>query len=59
MQNNLKFGLGVIFCLIGAIILISSLFFVRYLPGGFISLGIGIMLISESRKNPSKWITPK
>ena len=46
----MKLVLGFIFCLIGAIILISSLFFVRFIPGGLISLGIGIMLISESRK---------
>ena len=51
MENRLKFGLGVIFCILGAIILFSSLFFVRIIPGGFISLAIGIILISESRKN--------
>jgi hypothetical protein len=54
MNNRLKFGLGVIFCIIGAIILISSLLFIRVIPGGFISLAIGIILISESRKEPDK-----
>ena len=51
MENRLKFGLGVIFCLLGLIILISSLLYVKVIPGGFISLAIGILLISESRKN--------
>jgi hypothetical protein len=50
MNNRLKFRLGVIFCIIGLIILISSLSYGRFIPGGFISLGIGIILISESRK---------
>lgn len=50
MKNRVKIGLGVIFCLIGGIILISSLLYARIIPGGFISLAIGIILISESRK---------
>ena len=51
MNNRLKFGLGVKKSLIGAIILISNLLYSRFIPGGLISLGIGIILISESRKN--------
>lgn len=50
MNNRLKFGLGVIFCIIGLIILIGSLLYGTFIPGGFISLGIGIILILESRK---------
>jgi multisubunit Na+/H+ antiporter MnhG subunit len=50
MKDRLDFGLGVIFCLIGAIILISSLLG-RIISGGFILLVIGIFLISESIKN--------
>jgi len=50
MRNRLKLVLGVIFCLIGVIILISSLLWNRFIPGGFISLGIGIILITDSKK---------
>lgn len=51
MDSRIKFAIGIIFCLIGVIILISSLFFVKmFIPGGFLSLAIGLILISESRK---------
>jgi hypothetical protein len=51
MRNNVKLGLGIIFCLLGVIILISSFFYSIVIPGGFISLAVGILLISESKKN--------
>ena len=51
MKNNIKLGLGIIFCLLGLIILISSFLYAKFIPGGFISLAIGILLISESKKN--------
>jgi hypothetical protein len=50
MDNNLKLMLGVIFCLLGVIILIGSLLLNRFIPGGFIFLGIGIILITDSKK---------
>jgi len=50
MDYRLKFVLGILFCLIGAIILFNSLLHVIFIPGGFISLAIGIMLILDSRK---------
>jgi hypothetical protein len=51
MRNGLKLGLGILFCLLGATILISSFLYSKVIPGGLISLAIGILLISESRKN--------
>jgi len=49
MDNNLKLGLGIILCLIGVIILISSFFYMLVIPGGLISIFIGVMLIKDSR----------
>ncbi len=51
MRSRLKLGLGIIFCLLGVILLTSSFLFALIIPGGFISLAIGIILISESKKN--------
>jgi hypothetical protein len=51
MKNKLKLTLGIIFCLLGVIILISTFVYAKLIPGGFISLAVGILLISESRKN--------
>ena len=51
MRNRLKLGLGIIFCILGLIILISSFLYAKFIPGGFISLALGILLISESKKN--------
>ena len=50
MRNRLKLGLGIIFCILGLIILISSFLYAKFIPGGFISLVVGILLISESKK---------
>jgi hypothetical protein len=50
MQNKWKFRFGIISCLIGASILLTSLLIGRFIPGGLVLLAIGIMLISESRK---------
>ncbi|MGB9936269.1 MAG: hypothetical protein ACPK7O_00975 [Methanobacterium sp.] len=50
MQNKWKFYIGVIFCIMGVVILSTSLFIGRFIPGGFILLAIGIMLISSSRE---------
>jgi hypothetical protein len=50
MNDRLKLLFGVIFCLLGVIILTSSLILNKFLPGGFISLGIGIILITESKR---------
>ena len=47
----MKLGLGIIFCLLGVIILISSFLYAVVILGGFISLAVGIILISESKKN--------
>ncbi len=51
MDNRLKFGLGILFFILGVIILINDLFYTRFLPGAFISMAIGIMLILDSRRN--------
>jgi hypothetical protein len=51
MRKNQKLGLGIIFCLLGVIILISSFLYAKFIPGGFISLAVGILLISDSKKN--------
>ncbi len=50
MENKWKLILGIIFCLIGVAILSTSLFIGRFIPGGFIALAIGIILISNSRE---------
>jgi hypothetical protein len=51
MKNNVKLGLGIVFCLLGVIILISSFLYAIVIPGGFISLAVGIILISDSKKD--------
>ncbi|WP_414469955.1 hypothetical protein [Methanobacterium sp. ACI-7] len=51
MQNKWKFVLGVIFCIIGVIILSTSFLIGRFIPGGLILLAIGLMLISRSKEN--------
>jgi len=50
MQNKWKFMLGVIFCIIGAVILLTSILVGRYLPGGLALLALGLILISDSKK---------
>lgn len=50
MQSKWKFRLGVVFCLTGAAILLTSFLIGRFLPGGFALLAIGLILMSESRK---------
>lgn len=50
MQNTWKFILGVIFCLIGVVILLTSLLIGRFIHGGFVLLAIEIILISRSRQ---------
>lgn len=50
MQNKWKFRFGVISCLLGVIILVTSLLTRRFIPGGFALLVIGFILISNSRK---------
>jgi hypothetical protein len=50
MQNKWKLLLGVIFCIIGVIILSTSFLIGKFIPGGFVSLAIGIILISSSRE---------
>lgn len=51
MRNDLKFVLGVVLCIIGVLIIISTFFYLRYIPGGFIALALGLLMISESRKS--------
>ena len=51
MRNRMKLGLGIVFCLLGTIILISSFLYSIVIPGGLISLALGVILISESKKN--------
>jgi hypothetical protein len=51
MRNKQKLGLGIIFCMLGVIILISSFLYSIVIPGGLISLAVGILLISDSKKN--------
>lgn len=53
MHKRLKLVVGVLFCLLGLIILTSSIFLNRFIPGGFICLGIGIILLTDS-KGPDK-----
>ena len=50
MQAKWKFGLGILFCIIGVIILLTSLLIGRFLPGGLALLALGLILISESRR---------
>jgi hypothetical protein len=50
MQNKWKFRLGIVSCLIGVIILLTSLLGGRFLPGGLVLLALGLISISESRK---------
>ena len=50
MQSKWKVRLGIIFCLIGVVILLTSLFLGKYLPGGLALLALGLILISDSRK---------
>ena len=50
MRNKLKLRLGIIFCILGVIILISSFLYSIVIPGGLISLAAGILLISDSKK---------
>ena len=50
MENKWKFRLGVIFCLMGMAILLSSVLSGKYLPGGLALLALGLILISDSRK---------
>lgn len=50
MQTKWKFRLGIISCLIGAIILVTSLLIGRFLPGGLALLALGLILIFDSRK---------
>lgn len=50
MRYSLKLGLGIIFCLLGVTILISSFIYAKFIPGGLISLAIGILLISGSKE---------
>lgn len=49
MDNRIKLGLGILLCAVGIIILISSFFYMLVIPGGLISLFIGVMLIVDSR----------
>jgi len=51
MQNKWKFRFGVISCLLGVSILVTSLLTRRFIPGGLILLAIGLMLILRSREN--------
>jgi hypothetical protein len=51
MRSKQKLGLGIIFCILGVIILISSFLYSIVIPGGLISLAVGIILISDSKKN--------
>jgi hypothetical protein len=51
MNSRFKLGLGVTLSLLGVIILLSNFLYGKFIPGGFISLAIGILLISESMKN--------
>ena len=51
MRNKQKLGLGIIFCILGVIILISSFLYSIVIPGGLISLVVGILLIWDSKKN--------
>lgn len=50
MQSKWKFRFGVIFCIIGVVILLTSLLIGRFLPGGLALLALGIILISDSKK---------
>jgi hypothetical protein len=50
MQNKWKFRFGVISCIIGAGILLTSLLIGKFIPGGLVLLAIGIILISQSRE---------
>ncbi|MGF7117424.1 hypothetical protein [Methanobacterium oryzae] len=50
MQNKWKFRFGFILCIIGIAILLTSLLIGRFIPGGFASLAIGFILISNSRE---------
>jgi hypothetical protein len=50
MQAKWKFRLGTLSCIIGMIILLTSLLIGRFVPGGLVLLALGFILISESRK---------
>lgn len=50
MDDRLKLGLGIIICIVGVLILISSFFYMIVIPGGLFSILIGSMLIYDSLK---------
>lgn len=50
MKNWLKSGLGIIFCVLGVLILISNFFYMIVIPGGLFSILLGSMLIYDSIK---------
>lgn len=50
MQSKWKFRFGAIFCLIGAIILLTSLLIGKFIPGGIALVALGFILILESKK---------
>ncbi len=50
MENKWKFIAGIICCIIGIAILATSLFIGRFIPGGFVLLAIGIILIMNSKE---------
>ncbi len=50
MNNNLKLGLGVIFCVLGVLIIVSNFFYMIVIPGGLFSILVGSMLIYDSIK---------
>jgi len=50
MDNQLKLGLGIIVCILGVLILISSFFYMIVIPGGLFSILVGSMLIYDSFK---------
>jgi hypothetical protein len=48
MDKRLKSGLGVIFCILGVLIIVSNLFYMIVIPGGLFSILVGAMLIYDS-----------
>jgi len=50
MDNRLKLGLGILICIVGVVVLISSFFYMIVIPGGLFSILVGSMLIYDSIK---------
>ena len=50
MQGKWLFRLGIIFLVLGIILLLISIFIKRYLPGILVLIVAGIVLISRSKE---------